>query len=81
MGTPMSAALAGSLISNHQWRDTPRSSSVQQSHHLLNPRRGQLLSEALRNAREAIEAYLESLRANDEPIPPPIAEEIVDVAV
>jgi predicted RNase H-like HicB family nuclease len=37
--------------------------------------------EALRNAREAIEAYLESLRAHNEPIPPPIGEEIVDVAV
>ena len=34
--------------------------------------------EALRNIREAIEAHLESLRAHDEPIPPPIDEEIVD---
>jgi len=35
--------------------------------------------EALENAREAIAAYLESLEENDEPIPPPITEEIVEV--
>ena len=39
---------------------------------------GATRSEALRNIREAIEAYLESLRAHNEPIPPPIDEEIVD---
>jgi predicted RNase H-like HicB family nuclease len=38
-------------------------------------------AEALANIREAIEGYLESLRANDEPIPPPISEEIVEIAV
>ena len=37
--------------------------------------------EALSNIQEAIEAYLESLRAHDEPIPPPIEEEVVEVAV
>lgn len=37
--------------------------------------------EALANIREAIEAYIESLRAHDEPIPPAISEEIVEVAV
>lgn len=42
---------------------------------------GATRNEALGNAREAIEAYLESLRAHNEPIPPPIAEEVVDVAV
>jgi len=42
---------------------------------------GSTRDEALRNAREAIEAYLESLRAHGEPIPPPIGEEYVDVAV
>lgn len=36
---------------------------------------------ALANIREAIEGYLESLRAHDEPIPPAISEEIVEVAV
>jgi predicted RNase H-like HicB family nuclease len=42
---------------------------------------GATRDDALRNAREAIAAYLESLQAHNEPIPPPIAEEIVDVAV
>jgi predicted RNase H-like HicB family nuclease len=37
--------------------------------------------EALSNVQEAIEAYLESLKAHDEPIPPPIEEEVIDVAV
>lgn len=38
-------------------------------------------AEVLVNIREAIEGYLESLRAHDEPIPPAIFEEIVEVAV
>jgi predicted RNase H-like HicB family nuclease len=37
--------------------------------------------EALRNVQEAIAAYLESLRSHGDPIPPPIGEEVVDVAV
>jgi predicted RNase H-like HicB family nuclease len=37
--------------------------------------------EVLENIREAIEGYLESLRAHDEPVPPAISEEIVEVAV
>jgi len=37
--------------------------------------------EAVSNAKEAIAAYLESLAERDEPIPPSIHEEIVDVAV
>ena len=36
--------------------------------------------EALDNIREAIEAYLESLKDHDEPIPPSIDEEVVEVA-
>jgi predicted RNase H-like HicB family nuclease len=40
---------------------------------------GTTREEALENAREAIAAYLESLEAHDEPIPPPITEEIVEV--
>lgn len=32
--------------------------------------------EAIENAKEAIAAYLESLAAHDEPIPPPIGEEL-----
>lgn len=42
---------------------------------------GATRSEALTNVQEAIEGYLESLRAHGEPIPPPIEEEVVDVAV
>lgn len=42
---------------------------------------GETRAEALANVREAIEAYLESLSAHDEPIPPPIEEELVEVAV
>jgi len=38
-------------------------------------------ADALTNAREAIELYLESLRAHGEAIPPAITEEVVDVAV
>jgi predicted RNase H-like HicB family nuclease len=40
---------------------------------------GNTRAEALTNVREAIEAYLASLRAHDEPIPPPIDEEVVEV--
>lgn len=36
--------------------------------------------ETLANIREAIEAYLESLKDHDEPIPPSIDEEVVEVA-
>ncbi len=37
--------------------------------------------EAVANAQEAIAAYLESLNERDEPIPPSIHEELVEVAV
>ena len=37
--------------------------------------------EAVENIKEAIELYLESLEAHNEPIPPPITEEIVEVTV
>ena len=37
--------------------------------------------EAIENIREAIAAYLESLEAHDNPIPPPITEELVEVHV
>jgi antitoxin HicB len=33
------------------------------------------------NIKEAITGYLESLKKHGEPIPPPITEEIVEVAV
>jgi predicted RNase H-like HicB family nuclease len=42
---------------------------------------GKTRAEALNNIQEAIEAYLESLRAHDEPVPPSIDEEIIEVAV
>ena len=35
--------------------------------------------EALTNVREAISAYLESVEEHDEPVPPAIVEEIVEV--
>lgn len=41
---------------------------------------GATRAEALVNVREAIAAYLESLEAHNEPIPPPIDEEVVEVA-
>ncbi|MEW6110913.1 MAG: type II toxin-antitoxin system HicB family antitoxin [Thermodesulfobacteriota bacterium] len=42
---------------------------------------GRTRQEAVENAKEAIAAYLESLAAHNEPIPPPIAEEVVEVAI
>lgn len=36
--------------------------------------------DAIENAKEAIELYLESLEAHGEPIPPSIHEEIVEIA-
>lgn len=40
---------------------------------------GTTREEALRNVKEAAESYLESLKKHNEPIPPSIDEEIVDV--
>ena len=40
---------------------------------------GNTRSEAVENIKEAIAAYLESLEAHDEPVPPPISEEVVEV--
>ncbi len=42
---------------------------------------GRTRHEAVENAKEAIAAYLESLAAHDEPVPPAIGEEIVEVAI
>ncbi|RKY46627.1 MAG: hypothetical protein DRP88_06160 [Candidatus Neomarinimicrobiota bacterium] len=42
---------------------------------------GRTRAEVLKNIQEAIEVYIESLKAHDEPIPPPIDEEIVEVTV
>ncbi len=41
---------------------------------------GRTRAEAIENIREAIAAYLESLKNHSEPIPPPITEEIVEVS-
>lgn len=40
---------------------------------------GKTRGEALTNVREAIEAYLASLRAHGDPIPPSIDEEVIEV--
>lgn len=40
---------------------------------------GKTRDEALANIREAIAAYLESLEAHNEPAPPSIYEEIIEV--
>lgn len=40
---------------------------------------GKTREEARKNIREAMEAYLESLKKHDEPVPPPIHEEIIEV--
>ena len=42
---------------------------------------GDTRDEALNNIVEAIQGYLESLRQHQEPIPPSIYEEIVEVTV
>jgi predicted RNase H-like HicB family nuclease len=41
---------------------------------------GATRQEALANAKEAIELYIESLEAHGDPIPPSIYEEIVEIA-
>ena len=42
---------------------------------------GRTREQAVENIREAMAGYLESLEAHDEPIPPPISEEVVEVSV
>ncbi len=42
---------------------------------------GKTRAEALKNIREAIEVYVKSLQAHDDPIPPWIDEEVVEVAL
>ena len=42
---------------------------------------GETREEAMVNVKEAIMAYLESLRKHDEPVPPSINEEIIEVNV
>mgnify|MGYP001596400807 CR=1 FL=1 len=40
---------------------------------------GKTRQEALRNIKDAVKGYLESLKKHDEPIPPSIEEETVEV--
>ena len=42
---------------------------------------GPTRADALKNIQEAIEVYLESLKAHDESIPPSINEEVTEVVV
>ena len=42
---------------------------------------GATREEAVRNISEAVAGYLESLRERNEPIPPSINEEVIDIAV
>jgi len=42
---------------------------------------GKTRTEAINNIKEAIELYIESLAAHDEPVPPPITEEIIEVSI
>lgn len=42
---------------------------------------GRTRQQAIENIRQAIAVYLESLEAHNEPIPPPISEEVVEVKV
>jgi predicted RNase H-like HicB family nuclease len=40
---------------------------------------GRTRSEALANIQDAARWYLESLRKHDEPIPPPIEEDVIEI--
>ncbi|MCX6159650.1 MAG: type II toxin-antitoxin system HicB family antitoxin [Ignavibacteriae bacterium] len=41
---------------------------------------GKTRTEAIDNAKDAIQGYIESLKKRNEPIPPSISEEIVEIA-
>jgi predicted RNase H-like HicB family nuclease len=40
---------------------------------------GKTRSEAIDNVKEAVNGYIESLKKHNEPIPPPITEEIIEI--
>ncbi|MBI5182488.1 MAG: type II toxin-antitoxin system HicB family antitoxin [Nitrospirae bacterium] len=42
---------------------------------------GKTRKEAIKNIQDAIKGYLESLKKHNEPIPPSVEEEIIEVAV
>ena len=41
---------------------------------------GKTRADAIDNAKDAIQGYIESLKKHNEPIPPSISEEIVEIA-
>lgn len=41
---------------------------------------GATRSQALENIRDAIHGYLESIKKHDEPIPPPISEDTLEIS-
>jgi len=41
---------------------------------------GKTREEAVKNIQDAMQGYLESLKNHGDPIPPPIEEEVVDIA-
>jgi predicted RNase H-like HicB family nuclease len=41
---------------------------------------GKTRAEAIDNAKDAIQGYIESLKKHNEPVPPSISEEIVEIA-
>ena len=42
---------------------------------------GKSRAEALKNIQDAMQGYLESLKKHNDPIPPPIHEELIDIAL
>ena len=42
---------------------------------------GRTRSEATENMREAIEGYIKSLNKHNDPVPPGILEEVIEVAI
>lgn len=42
---------------------------------------GPTREEALKNIQDAIQGYVQSLKKHGDPIPPPIEEEVVDIAL
>jgi antitoxin HicB len=42
---------------------------------------GKTRKDALKNIEDAIRGYIESLKTHDEPVPPPVTEEVIEVVV
>lgn len=42
---------------------------------------GKTREEALSNIQDAVQGYLQSLKKHNDPIPPPIEEEFIDIAL